>query len=83
MLAAGSLTAVNMMADHPEMFAELRDRCEAVHDAFEGFGELELDGDRLSPVKHLRVVESRRKSAEEDKKLLRKIVAKVSQASLS
>ena len=78
MLAASSLKAVNMMSDNPGMFNELRERCETVHDAFEGLEGLELHGDRLSPVKHLRIIESRRKSIDEDKKLLRKIVLEVS-----
>ena len=78
MLAAGSLKAINLMAESPEMFTDLRDKCQVLHDAFDGIEGLELSGDRLSPVKHLRLAESRRKSREEDKKLLKKLVLAVS-----
>ena len=78
MLAAGSLKAINMMAERPEMFTDLREKCQVMHDAFDGIDGLELSGDRLSPVKHLRLAESMRKSQEDDKKLLKKIVIAVS-----
>jgi serine palmitoyltransferase len=77
MLAAGSLKALNLMSERPEMFFELRELCQLMHDAFDGLEGLELCGDPISPIKHLRVAESRRKSREDDRKLLKQIVAAV------
>jgi hypothetical protein len=77
MLAAGSLKALSMMDENPAMFEDLREKCQVMQESFDSCEGLELSGDVLSPVKHLRLAESRRSNRDEDKKLLRAIVAQV------
>ena len=77
MLAAGSLKALALMEENPEMFEDLREKCLVMQESFDSCEGLELSGHVLSPVKHLRLTESRRKTRDEDKKLLKKIVALV------
>jgi hypothetical protein len=59
------------------MFEDLLEKCVAMHEAFDSLDGLELSGHERSPVKHLRLVESRRRDRESDKKLLRNIVQEV------
>ena len=77
MLAAGSLKALTLMEENPEMFEDLREKCLVMQESFDSCEGLELSGHVLSPVKHLRLAESRRKTRDEDKRLLKKIVALV------
>jgi serine palmitoyltransferase len=65
------------MSENPGMFEVLREKCQVMQESFDSLEGLELTGDVLSPVKHLRLIESRRKDRESDKKLLRKIVEAV------
>ena len=77
MLAAGSLKALTLMEENPDMFEDLREKCQVMEESFDSCEGLELSGHLLSPVKHLRLTESRMKNRDEDKKLLKKIVEKV------
>ena len=77
MLAAGSLKALTLMEENPDMFEDLREKCQVMQESFDSCEGLELSGHLLSPVKHLRLTESRMKNRDEDKKLLKKIVEKV------
>jgi hypothetical protein len=53
-----------------------RERCEEIHNAFEDLPGLQLNGDRISPVKHL-VLEKMNATREEDKAIMTKVVEKV------
>ena len=44
-----------MMDESPEMFELLHENCGNVQDAFGSIHGLELYGDRISPIKHLRM----------------------------
>ena len=77
MLAAGSLKALSLMDENPAMFEDLHEKCQVMQESFDSCQGLELSGDVLSPVKHLHLAESRRRSRDEDKRLLRRIVAEV------
>lgn len=74
MLAAGSLKALSLMEENPEMFEDLRQKCELMQESFDSIDGLELSGDPISPVKHLRLAESKRKNREADLKTLYAIV---------
>ena len=78
MLAAGALKALDLMEDKPSMFTDIQERSEALHEAFEHIEGLELFGDKISPVKHLRV---KRQSPDRkvDKGILGHIVVRVSE----
>ena len=77
MLAAGSLKALSLMDENPAMFEDLHEKCQVMQESFDSCQGLELSGHVLSPVKHLHLAESRRRSRDEDKRLLRRIVAEV------
>ena len=53
-----------------------RERCEEIHNAFEDLPGMKLNGDRISPVKHL-VLRSMSASREEDKAVVNEIVERV------
>lgn len=73
MLAAGAMKSVELMEENPKMFSDLRDRCEEIHNAFEDLPGLKLNGDRISPVKHL-VLRNMKASREEEKAVMTEIV---------
>ena len=53
-----------------------RERCEEIHNAFEDLPGLKLNGDRISPVKHL-VLRNMNASREEDKAVMTEVVERV------
>ena len=75
MLAAGALKALDIMQDKPKMFNDLQERAEHLHDCFKDLDGLELAGDRISTVKHLRLKRSS-ESRTTDKNVLNSIVLK-------
>ena len=76
MLAAGALTAVEMMEKDPEMFAMIQDRASAAQEAFGSLPGLELVADEVSVVKHLRLRRPR-KSRQQDRMVLEQVVNQV------
>ncbi len=76
MLASAASAALDIMEDNLEMFEDLKQKAELVHDTFDNLKGLELFGDRISPIKHLRTKKSNL-ARNEQKNLLRKIGAKV------
>ena len=73
MLAAGADRALQLMEENPEMFPKLAEICEEMHNCFENLPGLKLIGDRISPVKHLRLKRNG-ESREKDRKTLHEIV---------
>ena len=53
-----------------------RERCEEIHNAFEDLPGMKLNGDRISPVKHL-VLRNMNASREEDTAVMTEIVERV------
>ena len=53
-----------------------RERCEEIHNAFEDLPGMRLNGDRISPVKHL-VLRNMNASREEDKAVMTEVVERV------
>ena len=76
MLAAGALKALDLMEDKPSMFTDIQERSEVMHTVFEHIEGLELYGDRISPVKHLRL-KKQSSERETDKRILGQIVVRV------
>jgi hypothetical protein len=76
MLAAGALKAVEMMEAKPGMFRDLQNLAEELHTAFEDLPGLTLSGDRISPVKHLRL-KSSSGDRDKDKRMMYELVKKV------
>ena len=77
MLAAGALTAVELMEKDPSMFTDLQEKCRAAQEEFSRLPGLKLHGDPMSVVKHLRLERSGG-DREADKKALNQVVLKVS-----
>ncbi len=77
MLAAGAMKSIELMEEDPGMFTSLRERCEEIHNVFEDLPGLKLNGDRISPVKHL-VLRKMNATREEDKAVMTKVVNRVS-----
>jgi hypothetical protein len=77
MLAAGALKAVDIMDNNPDIFGQLQRKCELMQDTFDHMEGLELLGDRISPVKHLRLIEADRMPRSEQKLILRRIIQMV------
>ena len=57
-------------------FELYRERCEEIHNAFEDLPGMKLNGDRISPVKHL-VLRNMNASREEDTAVMTEIVERV------
>lgn len=76
MLAAGALKALDLMEDKPSMFTDIQERSETLHEAFKQIEGMELIGDRISPVKHLRL---KKQSSDRsvDKDILGQLVVRV------
>ena len=55
---------------------DCRERCEEMHNAFEDLPGLQLNGDRISPVKHL-VLRKMNATRDEDKAVMTEVVEKV------
>lgn len=70
------MKSVELMEENPQMFWDLRERCDEMHNAFEDLPGLKLNGDRISPVKHL-VLREMNSTREEDKAIMTKVVNKV------
>ena len=61
------------------MTLDLTQKCQLLHKHFKNFHGLELHGDQLSPVKHLRLVNAQNIPRSEQKSKLRLLVDKVSE----
>jgi len=70
LLAAAVTTALDMIDSDPEHVLKLQDNALEVHNQFESInGGLELHGDRVSPVKHLRLAELRRRDMTREREI--------------
>ena len=56
MLAAGAMKSLEILQNNPDLTSDLAKKCEFLHKCFKNLHGLELYGDELSPVKHLRLV---------------------------
>ena len=78
MLAAGALKSLEILENNPDLPKNLARKSELLHDNFDLLPGLELHGDRISPVKHLRVANPENTlSRREQTKILQNIVQKV------
>ena len=78
MFAAGALKSIEILENNPDLPMQLARKSQLLHDNFDLLPGLELYGDRISPVKHLRVANPDNDlSRDEQKKILRNIVQKV------
>jgi len=77
MLAAGALTALEIMEKDPDMFERIRTRARVITDELSDLPGLRLDGDPISVVKHLRMREPHEKRAD-DRRDLNQVVQMVS-----
>ncbi|XP_006811317.2 serine palmitoyltransferase 1-like [Saccoglossus kowalevskii] len=73
LLASAAIESLNLMEANPEMFAELIRKCHIVHDLLLSLPHLQVVGVPESPVKHIRLIES--KSTKEDQIALESIVS--------
>ena len=55
LLATATKNAIEMMDQNPTMFEILHKNCKLVQDAFSNIHGLEICGDSVSPIKHLRI----------------------------
>lgn len=77
MLAAGAYKSIEILENDPGLTGQLARKCELIHHHFDHFQGLELYGHQLSPVKHLRIVNAENLPREDQKKMLKSLVAKV------
>ena len=82
LLATATKNAIDIMDETPSMFDVLHENCEIVHDAFNSIHGLELYGDRISPIKHLRMsknlfASSCSNNRQKAKKIMQRIVDEV------
>ena len=78
LLATATHCAINKMDANPEMFETLHENCEIVQDAFSNMYGLDLCGDRISPIKHLRMSAPLCKSyCNDDRKRVKKIMQQI------
>lgn len=77
MLAAGALKAIELIENNHGIFGELQAKTELLHDQFDQLHNLQLIGDRRSPVKHLRLENAESLSRDAQKAVLHEIVLKV------
>ncbi|XP_069193194.1 serine palmitoyltransferase 1-like [Procambarus clarkii] len=77
MMAAASIKVLDILeAEGPDMVVELHDKCRQMQDALSKLhAKIEVSGEDISPVKHLRLVETSA-NRETDDAILRKIVDK-------
>ncbi|TMW49404.1 hypothetical protein DOY81_005548 [Sarcophaga bullata] len=69
MLCQAAISALNRFEKDPQIFAELREMSIFLHEIFSKFSKLLLQGNKLSPVKHLYVASPLDNPQEELKKL--------------
>ena len=74
MLAAGAMKSLEILQNNPDLTLDLTQKCQLLHKHFENFHGLELHGDQLSPVKHLRLVNAQNIPRSEQKIKLRLLV---------
>jgi len=55
MLTAGTIKALEMLEDNPELTQQLQKKCLLVHKSLSQLKGLKVSGDTLSPVKHLQL----------------------------
>ncbi|TDG41287.1 hypothetical protein AWZ03_012284 [Drosophila navojoa] len=72
MLTQAAISALDRFEREPQIFGQLQERSRQVHTQFKLFTKLKLDGDELSPVKHLYLAESR-ESFEVESKLFSQV----------
>ena len=77
MLAAGAMKSLEILQNNPDLTSDLAKKCEFLHKCFKNLHGLELYGDELSPVKHLRLVNSQNIERSEQKIKLQLLVDKV------
>lgn len=58
MLAAAAITAIDKMETEPDMFFELSNVCQKLHERLSSLRHLRLGGHRDAPIKHLRLARS-------------------------
>jgi len=84
MFAAGALKSIEILENNPDLPNQLARKSELLHDHFDLLPGLELHGDRISPVKHLRVANPDNDLSRQDqKKILRNIVQRARQRQLA
>lgn len=76
MLAQAAISALNRFENEPKIFEQLQNASRNLHVKFSQFSKLQLQGNELSPVKHL-YVRDQRDCDEEEHKLLTQIADKV------
>ena len=82
LLATAANHAIDIMDESPSMFDVLHENSETVQDAFSNIYGLELYGDRISPIKHLRMsakfyTSCCNNNRQKTKKIMQKIVEQV------
>ena len=58
LLATAAKHAIDIMDEEPSIFDTLHANCQTIHDAFSNIYGLELHADRISPIKHLRMLKT-------------------------
>ncbi|XP_032232057.1 serine palmitoyltransferase 1 isoform X2 [Nematostella vectensis] len=74
MLATAAIEALDIMEEKDGMFNDLQMKARLFHQELKGIKGLRIDGERDSPIIHLRVAHT--KGSTEDERLLKKIVDK-------
>jgi len=87
LLATAVITALDMIDSDPELVLRLQDNALEVHNNFESIDGLVLHGDRISPVKHLRLsprlVTKHGMGREKEKAVMRSICDKARETGLA
>lgn len=76
LLTQAAICALDRFENEPKMFAQLQESTTKLHNKLGSLTHMSLGGNKISPVKHLYIKESR--DADTERALLKEIVGKVS-----
>ena len=74
MLASGAYKALELIENNPGWIKQLGDKCHLAHQAFGSLPGLVLQGDPLSPIKHLRLLNHQKLPRNAQRQALSKLV---------
>lgn len=74
MLASGAFKALELIENNPGWIKRLGEKCQFAHQAFGSLPGLVLQGDPLSPIKHLRLIDHQMQPRTTQRQVLSKLV---------